>query len=230
MAPQAIYIWDLPLRLFHWLLVVALVTCYVTGKLGGLWLEWHARAGVFTFSLIVFRLIWGFIGSTYARFASFFPTPRRLQRFVADGRNNPGHNPLGALSVFALLAVMLIQVGTGLFALNDESEFYGPLYELVSTSWNTKLTHWHTQWVDVLLVLTGLHVLAIAYYTWIKQNNLISPMLTGKDRMTANVTVAPKRGGGAGRFLVAAGIAGVVFWCIASGMLLQWLLPDATSK
>ena len=222
--PSAVYIWDLPLRLFHWLLVITLLTSYVTAKLGGLWLEWHSHAGVFGLSLIVFRLLWGLVGNQYARFAEFFPTPGRLRRFFTGDWRRPGHTPLAALSVFTMLAIIFIQAGSGLFALNDESEFFGPLYELIETDWTARLTRWHTQWVNVLLVFIGLHVLAIAYYTWVKHQNLIGPMLMGKCALGDEIIETPRAGGGVGYFLLSAGIAGLIFWSIESGMLLQWLL------
>ena len=102
---RKILIWDLPTRLFHWLLVLAIVALVVTGKAGGSWMEWHGRLGLLVLGLLVFRLLWGVMGSTYARFAGFFPTPAKVAAYLRGQWHAPGHNPLGACSVLALLAV-----------------------------------------------------------------------------------------------------------------------------
>ena len=225
MEGVTIHIWDLPLRLFHWLLVVTIVASYIATELGGLWLEWHSHFGVFTLALIVFRIAWGFLGSTYARFSSFVPTPARLHIFFSSKWSAVGHNPLGALSVFALLGLILIQSGLGLFAVNDEIDFHGPLYDLVNAAWSDLLTSWHAQGFNALLLLIGLHVSAIVYYAWLKHQNLILPMITGRTNVANNTVIHPIRGGGKIQLLISVAIAGWVFWSIESGALLRWLSP-----
>ena len=126
----SVHIWDWPLRLFHWLLVLAVVGSFATGKLGGNLTDWHARLGGLVLGLLVFRLIWGFIGSTHARFANFFPTFSRLALYLRGEWQGVGHNPAGALAIFALLATLALLVATGLFA-NDDIGFEGPLFHLV---------------------------------------------------------------------------------------------------
>ena len=180
-APPRIKVWDLPTRLFHWSLVVAFTVAVVSGELGGEWMALHGKAGLAIVGLVAFRLVWGVVGSTYARFASFVPTPARLRayakgRWEADGRH--GHNPLGALSVLALLALLAVQAGSGLFA-NDDIAFTGPLYNLIGEDLAARLTGWHRQIAYALLALVALHVAAIFVYLQLKKNNLITPMLTG---------------------------------------------------
>jgi len=218
-----ILVCDLPLRLFHWSLVVTMVAVYVTGKWGGLWLYWHVQLGLVVLALVVFRVAWGFLGSTYARFRSFFPTPTRVRAYLSAEGNSLGHSPLASIAIFLMLTLMLLQTGSGLFASNDEIEFHGPLNALISSDWSERFTGWHHQGVTILLILTGLHVLAIGYYTGIRRHNLILPMITGNTTIPQNTTIQPPRGAGLGQFLLAVGLAGFVFWCIESGTLLRWV-------
>ena len=229
MESKTIRVWDLPLRCFHWLLVISIVSAYITSELGGLWLDWHSHGGTFTLALVVFRIIWGFIGSTYARFSSFVPTPTRLRAFFSSTRPGIGHNPLGALSIIAILSVILIQAGLGLFAMNDEIEFHGPLYELVNSTWSERLTAWHSLNFNVLLLLIGMHVSAVAYYTWIQPKTLVTPMITGNTTVGPEVHVDPINGGGKMQFIFAGTVAGLVFWAIESGALTEWLSPQLVS-
>ena len=217
------YVWDLPLRLFHWLLALSMAAVYVTGKLGGLWLYWHVQVGVFILALLTFRIVWGFVGSTYARFHNFIPTPSRLHAYLASTKSGIGHSPLAGIAIVAMLTCVLSQAGAGLFASNDELDFHGPLYDLVSPTWSDRLTHWHHAGVTILLMLIGLHLFVIGYYTGIKRHSLILPMLTGKTTLPDNASVTPSQGGGTGAFLLAFSLAGFVYWCIASGALLRWL-------
>lgn len=192
--------------------------------LGDMWLDWHAHIGIFILGLIVFRTVWGFTGSTYARFGSFIPTPTRLKLFFSSQWYDVGHNPLGALSVFALLAIIFVQASFGMFSFNDEIEFHGPLYRLVDSSWNEQLTSWHRQLFNVLASLVALHLLAIVYYTSVKRKNLIRPMITGITCITSEMKVRPIKGGGIFSLLVSMAIAVLTCWIIESDILLQWLL------
>ncbi len=179
MKQQGIRVWDLPTRAFHWTLAVTVLVAVVSGQVGGNWIDWHARCGLLAVGLVVFRLVWGVVGSTYARFAQFFPTPARIRAYLAGDWQGEGHNPLGAASVFALLGLLTVQILTGLFA-NDDIAFTGPLYELVGKELSNRLTGWHLLVADVLLVLVGLHVAAIMFYAHVKKQNLVKPMLTGR--------------------------------------------------
>lgn len=217
------YVWDLPLRLFHWLLVISMVGIYVTGSLGGLWLSWHSHCGVFILALVVFRIAWGFVGSRYARFANFVPTPKRLHAYLSASWAGMGHSPLGAISIFVLLGLILIQALSGLFTMNDEIDFYAPLYEVVSSAWSHRMTSWHNRLFDALLWLVALHLLAIAYYSVVKHQNLLTPMLTGRKKIVRDATIESVSGVKKRHILLAISLAVTFFTLIESGMLLQWL-------
>lgn len=176
-------IWDLPTRFFHWLLTALVVFSFTTGKLGGDWLTWHFRSGYTILSLLLFRLLWGFAGSHYARFANFLPSPSTLWRTVRSGRSSArtvsaGHSELGTLSVYMLLIVLVVQATTGPFA-NDGSFTEGPWAKFVSgaTSDRISTVHYYNAWLVV--GLTALHVAAIAFYLLARREDLITPMLTG---------------------------------------------------
>ncbi|AXS80648.1 cytochrome b/b6 domain-containing protein [Dechloromonas sp. HYN0024] len=176
---KKVLVWDLPTRLFHWLLVAAIAGAYFTGENGGNWLVWHERLGILIVGLIAFRLAWGFAGSTYARFATFVRGPVAIKSYLAGQWQGLGHNPLGALSVLGLLTLVALQFSTGLFAQNDDTGFAGPFYALVSDQLGGLATSLHHKIFDVLMILIGLHVAAIVYYVRVKKDNLVKPMITG---------------------------------------------------
>lgn len=140
---------------------------------------WHFRCGYLILSLLLFRVVWGFVGSTYSRFAYFPPNPAAAWRYLRGQHSpQPGHSPLGALSVYALLLALLLQVVTGLFA-NDAIMWDGPLRHWVSDDLSDQLTQWHKLNRFVLLGLIGLHISAIAYYSWVKKRRLVAAMIHG---------------------------------------------------
>ncbi|PKM12673.1 MAG: cytochrome B [Gammaproteobacteria bacterium HGW-Gammaproteobacteria-3] len=208
-------VWDLPVRLFHWTLVLALVAGYITARLGGSWIDWHGRIGLLILGLLIFRLVWGFTGSTHARFASFFPTWGRLSAYFKGQWQGIGHNPLGALSVLALLALLFSQVGTGLFA-NDDIAYEGHLFSLIDKTTSDRMTGWHSSIFDVLLLLVGLHIASIIYYRFIKKNDLVRPMLTGKKQVPQALSV-PTASVGSTRFVVSLLLTVIVVWGVAEG-------------
>ena len=173
-----IRIWDLPLRLFHWLLVVAVIGSFVSVKLGGNAMIWHGRFGYIVLSLIFFRLIWGFVGTHHARFAQFIKSPKAIFAYLKNPTETPGHSPLGAISVIVLLGLFLSQALAGLFA-SDDIAFDGPLVKYVASAWVELLTSFHRLNEWVLMALVGVHVGAILYYKYAKKINLISAMITG---------------------------------------------------
>lgn len=180
---RRIPVWDAPVRLFHWLLAVLVVFSFVTGKVGGSWLEWHMKSGYTILALLLFRLAWGVVGSDTARFASFVRGPLSAWRYVramaTPGNARPiGHNPLGGWSVVALLLVLLAQATSGLMA-DDEIATQGPLAAKVSNAIVAKMSalHAYNQWAVVALVV--LHLAAIAYYQWGRRVDLIGPMVHG---------------------------------------------------
>jgi len=197
-----IRVWDLPTRLFHWLLVALIIAMIITGKVGGNLIDWHARIGITITGLIAFRLVWGFVGSTYARFATFFPTPGRVLAYLRGQWHEPGHNPLGACSVFALLALIAFQIATGLTG-NDDIAFRGPLFDLVGKELSDKLNGLHKLSANLLFALIALHVGAILFYVHVKKDNLVRPMLTGWKSHGGH----PASGGGAAALIIALAVA-----------------------
>lgn len=208
-----VLVWDLPTRLFHWLLVAAVGTAVVSGFIGGTAMTIHGQAGLTVAGLLTFRIVWGFVGSTHARFTSFVRGPAAIRAYLNGEWRGLGHNPLGAFSVLALLAAGLLQVGTGLFG-NDDIAFNGPLYPLVSKETSDVLIGWHARTVWLLLTLVALHLAAIAFYARVRKDNLLKPMITGwKDG-----TGESAQGGGLVAFVVACTVAGLAVWA-ASGAL-----------
>ncbi|WP_173865162.1 cytochrome b/b6 domain-containing protein [Thiohalocapsa sp. ML1] len=211
-----IKVWDLPTRLFHWLLFLAVAAALWTGWVGGSWIDWHARLGLLVLGLLVFRIIWGFLGSTYARFAQFAPTPGRVLAYLRGRWRGEGHNPLGALSVFALLGVLTWQAVSGLFS-NDDIAFKAPLASLVSSDTSTWLSGLHRQGLWIILGLVALHLAAIAVYA-LRGKNLVKPMLVGwKEADDLNIKSA--KGGKLWALLLALALAVGTVWVANGGLL-----------
>ena len=179
-------VWDLPLRLFHWLLVATVGFAYVSGKVGGNLIEWHARAGFAIIGLVSFRLVWGLVGSPTARFSQFVRGPAAIRAYLRGEWQGVGHNPLGALSVLALLALVGLQAGSGLFS-NDDIAYQGPLAEWVGKEASDRFHSWHALLQQGLLVLIGLHLAALLFYLLVKRENLIRPMITGHARSSTHL-------------------------------------------
>jgi cytochrome b len=216
-TPVRTRIWDLPTRVFHWALSVAIIGLIATG-LGGI-MEWHFRLGYAVLALLLFRLLWGFVGGRWSRFASFFYGPGSVVAYLR-GRAHPdhviGHTPLGALSVFAVLAVLAVQVGTGLVA-DDEVSAAGPLTRFVSGNVVSLATGWHkAQGKTIVIALVSLHVLAVLFYVLVKRHRLVRPMVSGDKLIGASGNqVAPSRDDAASRGLALglfAVCAGAAYW------------------
>lgn len=192
---QPTRVWDLPTRVFHWLLASCVVASIVTAKVGGDAMVWHLRLGYATFTLLAFRLLWGLIGGHWSRFANFIYSPATVLRYLqgrsrADEFHDVGHSPLGALSVFGLLAILAMQVASGLFA-DDEIATTGPLVGFVSGSTSSLLTSWHKSWGQWLIIaLSLLHIAAIVFYAAVRRRELVRPMLLGDKRLPAGVPAA----------------------------------------
>jgi len=174
-------VWDLPTRLFHWALAACLIGSLVSVNIGGNAVGWHFRFGYAILTLLLFRIVWGFAGPRYARFASFPPNPAAALRHLRGQgatAEDLGHSPLGALSVYALLLALAVQAGTGLFA-NDAIMWDGPLKNLVTNATSDTLTRLHKLNRFVVIALVLLHLGAIAFYALMKRRRLVAAMLTG---------------------------------------------------
>ncbi|MGH8254553.1 MAG: cytochrome b/b6 domain-containing protein [Steroidobacteraceae bacterium] len=175
-------VWDLPVRLFHWSVVVLVTLSWVAVENG--YMKVHLWSGLVLLTLLLFRLTWGFIGSTTARFADFARAPRHAVAYLRSlGRGEHpkhlGHNPAGGWMVVLLLAALLTQAVTGLFA-NDGVRFNGPLATLVSSGLSDRLTRLHGLVFNVILLLVWMHIVAVLYYRCVRGENLIAAMITGK--------------------------------------------------
>lgn len=211
--PRAVTVWDLPTRLFHWTLVMLMIAQWLTAEASST-MDWHVRGGYAVLALVLFRLIWGFVGSETARFSGFVRGPGAALEYVkallrGETPQYLGHNPLGAWSIVAMLVLLLIQAGTGLFA-NDDILIEGPLYAWVSKGTSNWLTTVHKLNFNLLLLVIAVHISAVLFYLLVKRENLIHPMLSGYKRLPPELAqpapriVSPWRGLAA---LVAVGIA-----------------------
>lgn len=210
-------VWDLPVRLFHWLLVPCIAAGWLTGETGLLAL--HEAIGVATIVLIVFRVIWGFVGGEHARFASFLRRPAAVRAYLIrllrfDVPKDLGHNPLGGWSVLAMLLVILVQVALGLFGV-EGSDYQGPLSGLVSVGTSSFLTDLHEALFNVILILVIVHVGAIVLYLVVFRKNLVTPMIGGSSMV--DPTTAPGRARPGRHWLAALSLG-------ASAILVLWVV------
>lgn len=186
-------VWDLPTRVFHWLLAVCVLALLVTGQVGGAAMDWHFRLGYAVLSLLAFRLVWGVIGGHWSRFSTFLYSPGTVIRYLrgqGDPEHGIGHTPLGAGSVFAMLLFLLLQVGTGLIS-DDEIAASGPFTSRVSSALVSQATFYHVNiGKRVLIALVVLHVAAILFYLWRKRQNLVRAMVLGDKELNQPATSA----------------------------------------
>lgn len=176
---KKIRVWDLPTRLFHWFLVACIVASFISVKIGGNAMVWHGRFGHVALTLILFRLTWGVVGPRYARFAQFVKGPAAvMQEMRGLAPRALGHNPLGALSVLAMLLLIGLQAGLGLFS-SDDIAFDGPLAKHVSGAAVEFATRWHRRFQWLLIGLVVLHLAAVIWHQRRKGHDLVRPMLTG---------------------------------------------------
>jgi cytochrome b len=217
-AAQRVRVWDLPTRAFHWLLAATVIGSVITAKVGGNAMVWHMRLGLLALALLAFRLVWGFVGGHWSRFASFVYPPTSVVAYLRGnsgpgGRFDVGHSPLGALSVFGLLVLLIVQVATGLVA-DDEIATTGPLNRFVSSALGLRATSWHNTFGQYLIItLVVLHIAAVLFYLLKKQRNLIAPMWHGDKHLAPGMPASAD--GAAQRVLAAVLIAlalGVSWW------------------
>lgn len=218
-ANVRVRVWDWPVRIVHWLVALAIPALWWTGEHDQL--DWHQRIGFGVLGLVLFRLMWGFVGGSTARFSSFLRGPRAVAAYargLARGETAPivGHNPMGGWSVAGLLALLAAEIGLGLFAVDVDGLEPGPLARLVDFDTGRAAAHLHHLAFYGLLVLVGLHLAAIAFYAVVKRENLVGPMLTGRRAMAT--PVPPMDGAPAWRTLAAALAAAALAAWIARGL------------
>jgi cytochrome b len=211
-------VWDLPVRLFHWLIVALFAFCWWSAENDHL--DWHMLSGYAVLTLVLFRIYWGFAGSATARFSSFLRRPRTVVGYVRNLFRQSssvafGHNPLGGWSVIALIVLLLAQTVLGLFAIDVDGINAGPLDTLVSFETGRRFAHLHGRVFNLLLILTGLHLAAVLFYWLYRRENLVGPLITGRRRLPSRASwtelyFAPL-------WLAAAGL-------LVAGLLVAWVV------
>lgn len=213
-----IRLWDIPTRVFHWLLAILFVVSFYTGENGPI--EIHEISGITILTLVLYRILWGIFGSTSARFAGFVRGPRAVLRYVGallrrDPPHVAGHNPLGGWVVMVMLLALAVQASLGLFA-NDDILYDGPLAYMVTKDTSDMLTGFHHELFEIILVVVIIHVVAVVGYLLVFRENLIRPMLTGRKAVDKDEATRQIRFVHPALALVALAIAGGFVW---------WLLP-----
>jgi cytochrome b len=182
MSKNTRLIWDLPLRLFHWSFVVTILALWYTAEQGSDLVDIHMLLGYVALGLLIFRVLWGFIGPKHARFSQFIPSPKQLINYLRNkdvNEQSAGHNPLGALMVVLMILLVSTQAISGLF-INDDVFSAGPYNSVVPADIEKIMSFLHHNTFDLTLIAIGLHIGAILYYALIKKLNLVTPMITGK--------------------------------------------------
>lgn len=212
---RTIRLWDWPVRLTHWSFVMLLPAMWWTGENGDL--SRHILLGEVFLGLVVFRVLWGLVGSQTARFSAFLKGPRGVLSYIRGipGPKRPGHNPIGGWSVVAMLALLAVQIGLGLIAQDIDALESGPLSHLVSYETSDAAREWHHLLFNGILVLVALHICAILFYLFVKRDNLVRPMVSG-DKVVDDEIDQPRPGSAitaATSMVIAAGLA----WWVALG-------------
>ena len=194
---KKIRLWDWPIRLFHWAVVALFIVSWISAEVGGNAMQYHFWSGYTVLGLVLFRVLWGWVGSETARFVHFLRGPGAVIAyarawFKSGYRATYGHNPLGGWSVAALLLTLAFQTVTGLFS-NDDIANEGPLYHLVSKDTSDLISTLHAGSFNILLALVALHIVAIVIYRVKHRENLLMPMLTG-DKVVDESAPEPKQG------------------------------------
>ena len=212
---QRIKVWDLPVRLFHWSIVVLIGAAWLTQELNKM--DLHVWVGYAILTLLLFRIVWGFIGSDTARFARFLKGPAAALRHLSHIRRREvdrevGHYAAGGWMVLVMLALIGVQAGTGLFA-NDDANTEGPLMHFVSKDQSNWLSKIHSLNFDLIEIVIALHVLAIVAYAVLKRQDLVRPLVTGTKLMPGDA-VAPRLVSPVWAMVTLAVAVGVVVWVV----------------
>lgn len=212
-------VWDFPTRLFHWLLVALVGFSWGSAENGAM--DWHYLSGLTLLGLLAFRLCWGLFGGSTARFAGFVRSPRAVLAYLKGQGGAPeiGHNPLGGYSTILMLLLLAAQVTGGLFATDIDGLESGPLSYLVTFEQGRIAAELHEAMFNLLLIVIGLHVLAILFYLLVRKRNLVRPMVTGRDA-AADPAAAPLRPASASAFVAACAVAVALAWAASKGF---WL-------
>ena len=216
MSDKPTPVWDGPTRLFHWALVILVVVAWLTAEEQ---MTIHRGAGYALLGLLAFRIWWGLAGGSTARFASFVRGPADIRRYLEESRKggggeHAGHNPLGALSVLALLGLVGLQVVLGLFAIDEDGFEGGPLSDGIDFDLARQIAEWHELTFRLLQGMVALHLGAIAYYAIRKREDLVRPMITGVRRFRGPV----------------AGLVRAPLWRLAVGVLIALAVGFAASR
>jgi cytochrome b len=217
-GPTRVKVWDAPVRVFHWAIVILIAAAWWTAENDQM--QWHRLCGYAVAGLLAFRLWWGFAGGSTARFSAFMKGPRAVFAYAASllrrktAPEVPGHNPMGGWSVAALLVLMAAVVGSGLFSVDVDGIESGPLAARISFEAGRAAAHWHQVLFNGLLALIALHVAAIAFYAVVRRDNLVGPMVTGS-----------KRGGDEDQ-----GLQSAQFWSFALGLIIAVLVAVVLAR
>ena len=219
--PVAIRVWDWPVRLVHWAMMLLLAVLLVTAKIGGDAMAWHMRAGEAMLAVVLFRVVWGFAGTYHARFSSFVRGPRAViaytrSVFTPHRQLHIGHNPPGGWMVVALLLALLFQASTGLFT-NDDVLTDGPLVPLISKDFSDTISSFHRWNAWIVVALASSHIGTVLFYVIVLKENLIKPMLDGAKSLPATPAIPPRGGSltSAKAALLFAACAALVGWVVA---------------
>lgn len=190
-APSSLVrVWDIPVRVGHWLVVALVAFSWLSAKEG--WIGWHKVSGYAILTFVLFRVYWGFAGSSTARFSQFLKGPKAVGRYIRtffsrrDYAASLGHNPLGGWSIVVMLVLLALQTGLGLFAVDEYGIEGGPLATYVPFDTGRQIAGWHATVFNLLLFFIALHVAAITIYLLFKRENLVAPMLTGSKSTVEN--------------------------------------------
>lgn len=189
---KSLLVWDLPVRLFHWLLVLALAGLWFTGEQGDDWLTWHFYLGYFVLGLIIFRVLWGVFGTRYALFKHFIVSPIKAISSLKQQQDTPGHTPLGGYMALLLMMAVLLQAVSGLFT-SDEIFTDGPWRSVVGAEYQDLADWAHHNLFTLIQIAAAIHIAAAFYYLLFKKNNLIMAMINGKKMIDEEQRIASSK-------------------------------------